>query len=208
MKFLIQANSPECTMNFDKEDYSLATAIETVFPLITEDAILMWHHLCIPLSYKYDVSCMMEDILKMLYKIRTNLIGELPIIWSSDAFASKWIIKWNEKDIFITSEWENVVGQVQKLLNSKNEIIIEKKSFMSEWKKILDNVLIALKKCGYDEKLQGMSTLIREFDEIIDYGVLYQEYYSKNELLPFSWGETFTDHGSHHEVTRLKNKIK
>ena len=56
MKFLIQANSPECTMNFDKEDYNLATAIETIFPLMTENAILMWHHLCIPLSYKYDIS--------------------------------------------------------------------------------------------------------------------------------------------------------
>jgi len=124
---------------------------------------------------------MMEDVLKMLYKIRSSLVGEISISWPSDTFSSTWNIKWNEKDIFITSEWENVVGQVQKLLNSKNEIIIEKKSFMSEWKKILDNVLIALKKCGYDEKLQGMSTLIREFDEIIDYGVLYQKYCSKNE---------------------------
>lgn len=47
MRFIIQAGSPIYTGNYEEEDYSLMTAIETVFPMYTEDAILNWNNIYI-----------------------------------------------------------------------------------------------------------------------------------------------------------------
>ncbi|HHR2550667.1 TPA: hypothetical protein ACSY39_10840 [Listeria monocytogenes] len=56
MNFFIQANTPQKTGVFESDDYDLSTAIETIFPMLTEDAILVWNHIYVPLSYKYDIS--------------------------------------------------------------------------------------------------------------------------------------------------------
>jgi len=47
--------------------------------MLTEDAILIWNAIYIPLNYKYDISYMIDDILNLLKKIRENLYGEIKI---------------------------------------------------------------------------------------------------------------------------------
>ena len=175
MNFFIQANSPRCTMTFDKDDYDLSTALETVFPLLTEDATLVWNHIYVPLSYKYDISCMIDDILKMLHNIRSSSKGEMSIRWPSNTFASTWCIKWHENAVYLSSEWESVVGQTEKMLNSNKNVTMCSAVFLSEWKKLLQNILQALESCGYKKELQWISTLTIEYEAIPDYGVLYRE---------------------------------
>lgn len=66
MNFYIQANNPKVLKEYNAEDESIADAMETIFPLYTESAILVWNHISIPLSYKYDISYMMDDVLDLL----------------------------------------------------------------------------------------------------------------------------------------------
>ena len=230
MNFFIQANLPEHTMEYDSEDYNLSTAIETVFPLFTEDAFLIWNHVCIPLSYKYDISHMMDDILEMLKSIRTNVEREMVIEWSSDTFFSTWHMKWGKENLSIDADWKSVVGGTKEILNKKNKITINKVEFANEWKRILHNVIKALLGSGYTKELQGMESLMDEFELITQYGILYKnekptqinEVYSSltgnSELSKsFDWGntkceetygETFIKHGSHHKITHLMTKAK
>ena len=57
MNFYIQASNPRALKpSFIEEN--LSAAIESVFPMNTENAILFWNHIAIPLSYKYDISYM------------------------------------------------------------------------------------------------------------------------------------------------------
>lgn len=175
MNFFIQANTPQKTGVFESDDYDLSTAIETIFPMLTEDAILVWNHIYVPLSYKYDISCMMEDIIKMLNSIRLLFSGELEIRWPSNTFESKWHIKWADGVITVTSFWQTVVGDTVDLLNSKNKFTMETEKFMNEWKRLMGNVVEALLFSGYNpNELSGMDKLIDEYEVIKKSGVLYE----------------------------------
>ncbi|WP_241433176.1 hypothetical protein [Listeria cornellensis] len=121
MDFFIQANTPRKTGAFEDDDYDLSTAIETIFPMLTEDAILIWNHIYVPLSYKYDISCMMDDIIKMINSIRSSSSGELQIRWPSNTFACTWDIVWENDVITVVAFWETVVRDTVELLNAKNK---------------------------------------------------------------------------------------
>jgi hypothetical protein len=175
MNFYIQASKPRYTCVFDKEDYNLSTAIETIFPMMTENVVMAWKTIYIPLSYKYDISYMMEDILNILENIRNKPVGELALHWASDTFANVWKIKWDRNEVEIASEWGSVLGHTEDMLNLKGPITILKESFANEWKRVLYNVIEGLKLSGYSEaSLPGMARLISEYDLIEKEGILYE----------------------------------
>lgn len=174
MDFWIQASCPRCTGIFDEEDYNLSTAIETVFPMMTEKVIMVWKTIYIPLCYKYDISCMIDDILDILEKLRSNQSGEILLHWASNTFANIWNIKWEEENLVIDSKWGSVLGHTEQLLDSKGAIAVSKRSFISEWKRVFFNIISALKESGYKEDiLPGMSRLVAEYEAIDIDGVLY-----------------------------------
>lgn len=175
MDFWIQASSPECTSEFDEEDQTLSDAIQTVFPMMTERAIMVWKSIYIPLCYKYDISCMMDDILSVLEKLRSHSSGTISIHWASNTFANIWNIVWFEDTVTIQPKWGSVLGHTEEILNSKGSVTLPKLTFISEWKKILFNVISALIESGYNkEGLPGMGRLIFEYNAIGSQGLLYQ----------------------------------
>ncbi|QDX92977.1 hypothetical protein EEL32_06805 [Brevibacillus laterosporus] len=175
MNFWIQASCPKCTGIFDEEDENLSNAIETIFPMMTEKAIMVWKTIYIPLCYKYDISCMVDDILDILEKLRSNSSGEISLHWASNTFANVWNIRWWEAQVVINSEWGSVLGHTEQLLDSKGAIVLSKQSFISEWKRVLFNIISGLKESGYKEgNLPGMTRLIAEYNAIDGDGILYK----------------------------------
>lgn len=175
MSFYIQSGNPmiQCIANCN--DKSLADAIESMFPLNTESAVLMWNHISIPLSYKYDISYMMEDILVLLNMLQSREKGELTICWLPDTFRCDWTIRWDAEELNIHSRWENTVGNLEMLLNERPTISLKKDDFIKEWKSILGIVITGLNKCGYDVKeIKGMKQLIEQYKGIIGNGILYK----------------------------------
>ena len=55
-RFTIQASSPRVVRRFDQSDQSLADALQTLFPVETEFALLVGNWVYLPLNYKYDWS--------------------------------------------------------------------------------------------------------------------------------------------------------
>ena len=62
MSFFIQCSSPQIAKNYVIEGNSLRDCIEDLFPMRTEEALICWNGIRIPLSYKYDISLMVEVI--------------------------------------------------------------------------------------------------------------------------------------------------
>lgn len=175
LSFYIQAGNPMIQCIADRNDKSLADAIESMFLLNTESAVLMWNHISIPLSYKYDISYMMEDILMLLNMLQSREKGELTICWLPDTFRCDWTIRWDTEELSIHSRWENTVGNLERLLNERPNISLKKDDFIKEWKSILGIVISGLKKCGYDVKeIKGMKQLIEQYKGIIGNGILYK----------------------------------
>ena len=168
MEFFIQVSKPICLNNYDNADESLADAMETIFPLLTEGAIIMWNYIPIRLSYKYDISYMLDDIVDMLLMIRTKEKGKMEIQWLPDTFRCDWKLQWNEGTIKIKSEWGGIIGDLEKILNKNSEVCLKVNEFRGEWKKLLELVIKNLKNSGYQEnQIRNMDKLLVEYLSLI-----------------------------------------
>lgn len=175
MDFYIQVCNPEYSFQYNDNDVTLSDAIESAFLLNTENAIMVWNHINIPLSYKYDVSYMMEDILHLLNLLKNAEKGNVNICWLPDTFRSDWKIEWNNGKLCILSQWESVVGNLEIILNANSKIVVDTIDFRREWKELLYIVIQALVNCGYDKKkIEGMKNLVEQYEDIDEKGILYR----------------------------------
>ena len=154
----------------------MSDAMETVFPLYTENAFVFWHHIPISLSYKYDLSYMMDDLLALLRRLLCDAGGTYDVQWLPDTFRCSWHISWEYDRLMILAKWENLAGNVQTLLQSYPVVEISKQDFISEWKSILVLVAYSLHESGYrGDSLQGLATLEEMVERLGQWGVLYGE---------------------------------
>lgn len=175
MNFYIQTSNPYILNRTNVHDNKLSEAIESVFPMDTEELILFWNHVGIPLSYKYDISYMIDDILMSLRHIQVQKGGELLIHWLPDTFRADWKLEWSGEMIFIYANWESLKGDLQKVLVNSKKVEILKKEFISEWKMLLKILISALKKNGYDRLIKNQyNELVKSFNDIKEYGILYR----------------------------------
>lgn len=122
-------------------DTSLGEIVESIFPLNTEFAILIWNDIYIPMTYKYDVSVILDDLMTMLTLMMNSEHGKRVIHWPSNTFHAKWNLEWSANIVTIFANWESVIGGTEDLLNSVPDLSLEKQVFISEWGNILDTIL-------------------------------------------------------------------
>jgi len=91
-RFAIQASNPRFLAHFDAGDASLSDAIQTVFPLEAEYALIVWNWVYIPITYKYDLSLMTEDIIGLIELMMSERSGNQTIQWPSSTFAATWSV--------------------------------------------------------------------------------------------------------------------
>lgn len=168
--FWIQASAPQSTGVFNADDCSLEEAIETAFPLATERAVMAWHYSPVLLSYKYDVSCIMLDILEMLHALSAHK-GDYEVYWPSNTFSAHWVVSWTHDDLHVSAQWNEVVGADIRRLRDTPDLVIRKQLFVCEWKELL---LRALRNCGYDENLAGFRDLEQVCAMLPETGQLYR----------------------------------
>jgi hypothetical protein len=140
MEFMIQASDPQPSKFVSAEGLSLGEALETIFPLTTEFALLAWNDVYVPLTYKYDISIMIDDVIGMLNKIVSVEDGTATIYWPSNNFSSKWILSWNTSGLSIETVWESVIGGTESLLNRAPYLEIDKNEFLFAWKPLLRKI--------------------------------------------------------------------
>ena len=175
MKLYIQTSAPQTTEIYDGEDETIGEALETIFPLFTEDAILFWNHIAIPLSYKYDISVMFADILALVAKVAELNSGTSEIYWPSDTFACKWRVRWSQKEVRIDCiEWASVTGGLESTLAESGIVECTRDQFLAEWKRLFEVIERALAESGYHaQQLPEMTQLSMLKNKISGSGVLY-----------------------------------
>lgn len=176
MYFCIQVGDPSFSNEKNEEDRSLADAIESAFILNTENSIMIWNHICIPLSYKYDVSYMIDDLLKLLSLLQEQDSGKIKIEWLPDTFRCDWDISWTSQNIKIMVDWQHIVGNLEEMLIKVPTLVVSKEEFMSEWKRLLYKILQALTNSKYNvDEIHNMRKLIDVYTKISNSGKLYNE---------------------------------
>lgn len=173
--FYIQASNPVNNSEYDINDTKIMEAIETIFPMRTEMVIMVWNHICIPLSYKYDISYMVDDIINILKELVAKKEGCIKVNWLPDTFCCQWVVKWKENIVKISAIWNNVIGDILEPLNSNSDISMNKFDFINEWEQVFYNIKKALQECGYNDiNLEDMSQLIQINSLFTNKGILYQ----------------------------------
>lgn len=174
--FYIQTGTPSITYVYNSEDSKLFEAMESAFPLITENAIFVWNNICISLSYKYDLSYMIDDILNIITLIQSQDQGRQIIHWLPDTFRCDWNIEWQDGKVKIESFWECTTGHLESMLNMCNTVSLLTFEFISEWKGIFKIIIDALDSCGYKEdQIHNLNRLKEIYKSIEGKGYLYQK---------------------------------
>lgn len=138
MQFAVQASNPRIVKEIEVNgDESLSELIETLFPLESEYAFVIWCGIFVPLNYKYDISIIVDDIVHIVKEITKNETGDICVFWPSSTFRADWTITWNKESVRISAKWHSVIGGIEIVLNSFPEIKLTKENFVSEWCEIL-----------------------------------------------------------------------
>ncbi len=160
--FDIQISNPTSSCFRNPDDKNLDEAIESIFPLANEFAFIIWNHIFIPLSYKYDMSVMTKDVIQLLKRLDTFEVGSAKIDWPSNTFSSSWEIEFYAGTIIIKATWYNVLGKVTDLLNAFNKIELPRKEFIHKWMILLLFIQRRLEEAGYN------SANLEDFHELND----------------------------------------
>ena len=175
MQFMIQAGNPRTNKRGRFATAGIGDAMSLIFPIYTEHALMVWQDVCIPISYGNDIGYMMEDILVMIRDLSEECKGMRHISWMPHFFKSRWTVRWNERNVWIMSRWENVLHASLSRLNSAPDIMMNKNDFIAEWKMILLNTLNGLDECGYDgNNLEGYSAVLEVYNSMKQFGRLYR----------------------------------
>jgi len=164
--FKIDDGSPSNSSERDNEDSILSEAIYTVFPLNTEDATMSWGDERIKLSYRYDLSSIIDEMLQMVFTLYKYRYGEWAVDWPSNTFAANWHFRWDERSMQVEAVWREEF-QASDYLKSHPKLITERDLFLIEWEKVTDVLLNNLAACGYNRDNLADLGLLIEADVIL-----------------------------------------
>lgn len=174
LDFFIQASSPKYLCESVEIPESLGEAVEYSFPMLTESMFMTWKGHQIHLSYKYDLSVIIEDLLELIDELQLPT-GEQEVFWGSDTFNGCWKLRWKDGQLKVQADWRDVGAGLEKLLAT--ELAIPVGHFVAEWKRPLGIVYSALKAAEYTvEQLPGLQTLKDVYEALPHEGVLYRSY--------------------------------
>jgi hypothetical protein len=175
-RFVIQASNPRALRQFDPNDASLSDAVQTVFPLETEYALMIWNWVYIPLSYKYDLSLMADDSVALVEEMTSEERGRRVIQWPSNTFAATWKVEWGDGKATVDAVWDSVLGDTEAQLKAKPTIVVPTVDFVSEWRRPLEVIAAALEGAGYTARaLHGLARMKAAIDRTGGGGILYRE---------------------------------
>jgi hypothetical protein len=171
--FIIDARNPINNSVFDAEDTKLSEAIYTIFPMEADDIRLFWGDACIPLSYRYDISTIIDDLIEMVQSIHEQIDGKWSVDWSSNTFATNWTFKWSGDYLEIQAIWRDEF-QADQYLKEHSLLCLDKTIYLREWNKIIDVLLKNLEICGYTmHHILGLNKLISVNEMVKRRSIIY-----------------------------------
>jgi hypothetical protein len=144
MDFAIQVCNPFVKKPRKSHFQDLSEALSEVFAGDTEDGFMLWNWVPIRVSYRYDLSVMIDDLLPFLTRLVDSVKGSWRVYWGSNTFKAEWLVYWADGQIRITTHWDSVAGNYEDLLNSRNILDIGQDTFLREWKLLLRKVIEAV----------------------------------------------------------------
>jgi hypothetical protein len=175
MFFAIQVSNPAILSVKKKRQEDLAEALNAIFPDKTEEAYILWNWVPVRVSYKYDLSVMIEDILNMLIFLTASESGSYRVSFGSSTLNAEWQLNWNDNQLTIFSNWHSPADFYTDLLNSRNKLEINRDAFLWEWKAVLRKVIWAIENGEFTFRYKPNWKALYKLEAAIPkYGFFYQ----------------------------------
>ena len=137
----------------------LSDAIQAAFPMETEDAHIIWCGTPVALSYKYDVSVIMEDVICMLEQCSKENAGCIQVNFGSSTFNANWKLRIEVDSVLVTAQWNSVANNCEDSLNMNPSILVGRKFFLDQWFHLLRCAIDGVQAAGI--RLADDSLLVR-----------------------------------------------
>ncbi|HEX8658363.1 MAG TPA: hypothetical protein VF690_12545, partial [Hymenobacter sp.] len=132
----------------DPQGKSVGEAVESCFPDSEDGAQLLWNGVVVHLSYKYDLSIVIHDVVDLVRHVRTCARGDFDIAWPSNTFHTTWQVATADGRVRITACWYCVRG-VAESLNAAPVAEATRADFLAQWVALLRLANRALVDTGY-----------------------------------------------------------
>ena len=150
----------------EPEDTSLGEALESCFPNMMNGARLHWNGVPVPLSYKYDLSIIVHDVVDLVRQLRTRTQGSFSICWPSNTFQASWLVEIAAGRVRVTASWYSVSAQegpLEDALNAAPVVEAKQAAFMAQWAALLHLAHQCLNETGYTlEELEDYGPFLAE----------------------------------------------
>ncbi len=181
--FYIQTGKPRPNKHAVAHVRSIGSAIFDTFEMHTEDACLVWDRIFVPLSYRYDLSVIINDILCIIKNLRKADSGAFHTYFPSDTFHCGWRFTWSGDDLRIEAIWDSLSGNLHDHDVLSAEIQVSRSCFIGEWVELLRVVRDGVRYCGFDASVtEPLDSLLSECEGKYPRGLLYQD--SPEDLNP------------------------
>lgn len=141
----IQASNPRVASfdpgaledGFDMSDFDISEVISHVFASSAENAYVVWNRVHVPMSYKYDLPYMVEEMLDAIGEMTTHEAGRLDVCLPSNSFRADWSFEWKAGSLRIASEWGAVAGHLEEQLRKIGGVLeTDTETFVAEWAEV------------------------------------------------------------------------
>ena len=144
--FMIDPGQPEPNVGIAGRAVDLQEAIQMCFPMDTCDARVQWGDVSIPLSYKYDLGIILDNIVGLM---ESCIEGRpVDVRFGSDTFSASWSIRPLGDSVAVESNWYSVVGDTEVQLNRMAVQEIPKRYFLEQWCAVLRTMVVGVDSAG------------------------------------------------------------
>lgn len=145
-----------------------------------ESIYLFWHQVPIRVRYRNDLSRDIDSILAMVWLVQRDESGATTVELESPLLSMGWEVRWERDEITVRGRFlakDKLHAPYAEALNKSSEVRSAKGEFLSEWKTLLHQVIVAFR-AGHVEIQDGperrkWELLQRVEQQIPKYGKLY-----------------------------------
>ncbi|MDH5653069.1 MAG: hypothetical protein OEZ39_14530 [Gammaproteobacteria bacterium] len=178
--FLLQLGHPKIS-SIDVIRYGrVCDVFNDIFFKIEESIYLYIKNVPVRIRYFEDLYHNFDEILAMTWMIQKHEEGETKISLRNQIVVMEWEISWKDEEVSISIDClakESLYEKYAVVLNAKNKLIMSSKAFLSEWKTLLHQVLLAFEAANVeieDGTERRKLELLQRVEAGIDgYGKLY-----------------------------------
>ncbi len=152
MHFSIQAGKPKFQISNGITAEDLSEAIQIIFPMETDDASINWNGTFISMSYKYDLSVMIDDLLPLLLSVQVSDEGQYRVHFGSNTFNTEWQISWKSDELLLNAHWEENFEDLNLVEKNCSRLKISRTTFLKEWNGVLENLRQSVESSGVSIK--------------------------------------------------------